>query len=50
MIPIYGDVMRKPEVYLSNADECVDEDGNVVERTQKFLQKFASAVVDFAGK
>ncbi|MGM8872330.1 NADPH-dependent FMN reductase [Psychrobacter sp. 2Y5] len=42
-------VMISPEVYLGNATDSLDEEGQVSERTQKFLQRFVDSFVDFAG-
>lgn len=42
-------VMIAPEVYLGHATDSLDEDGNVSERTQKFLQKFVKALLAFSG-
>lgn len=42
-------MMISPEVYLGRATDSLDEDGNVSERTQKFLQKFVDEFVVFAG-
>lgn len=42
-------MMISPEVYLGNAADSLDEDGNVSERTQKYLQRFVDAFVLFAG-
>ena len=43
-------MMIDPEIYSSRATDSLNEDGSVTERTQKFLQRFASDFVDFAGK
>lgn len=43
-------MMVSPEVYLGHAADSLDADGNVSERTQKFLQKFVDALVVFAGQ
>ena len=41
-------MMISPEVYLSHATDSLDEEGVSSERTQKFLQKFASELAKFA--
>lgn len=45
-----AEMMISPEVYLGHATDSLDEDGQVSERTQKFLQKFVEGFVEFAGK
>ncbi|MGP5495184.1 NADPH-dependent FMN reductase [Psychrobacter celer] len=40
-------MMIRPEVHLSRATDSLNEDGSVSERTQKYLQKFVEAFVDF---
>lgn len=42
-------MMISPEVYLGNATDSLDDEGNVSERTQKYLQRFVDAFVLFAG-
>ncbi|WP_201538604.1 NADPH-dependent FMN reductase [Psychrobacter immobilis] len=42
-------VMISPEVYLGDATDSLDDEGNVSERTQKYLQNFVDAFVLFAG-
>ncbi len=45
-----ANMMVSPEVYLSRAADSLDEEGKVVEGTQKFLQKFVSGFVEFIGE
>ncbi|MEN2750146.1 NAD(P)H-dependent oxidoreductase [Psychrobacter sp. FBL11] len=42
-------MMIRPEVYLGHATDSLDDEGNVSDRTQKFLQKFVNEFVIFAG-
>ena len=42
-------MMVDPEVHLSRATDSLNEDGSVSPRTQKFLQRFVTDFVDFAG-
>lgn len=42
-------MMISPEVYLGHATDSLDDEGNVSERTKKFLQKFVNEFVVFAG-
>lgn len=42
-------MMISPEVYLGNATDSLDDEGNVSERTQKYLQRFVDEFVLFAG-
>ncbi len=42
-------VMIRPEVYLGHATDSLEDNGDVSERTQKFLQKFTTALVAFTG-
>lgn len=43
--------MQQPEAYIGNVMEYLDDSGKVVnESTQKFLQSYADAFVDWIGK
>ena len=42
-------MMIDPEIHLSRATDSLNDDGSVSPRTQKFLQRFVTDFVDFAG-
>ncbi|WP_296404385.1 NAD(P)H-dependent oxidoreductase [Psychrobacter sp.] len=49
MLPFQAPVLMAPEIYLSNAYDALDEQGNFTsERTQKYLKKFVDALIEFA--
>ena len=49
MLPFEAPVLLAPEIYLSNAYDALDDEGNFTnERTQKYLKKFVDALVEFA--
>lgn len=43
-------MMIRPEVYLSRANDSLDEEGKVVPKTQAFLKKFVNGFVEFIGE
>ena len=43
-------MMIAPEIHLSRAIDSLNDDGSVSPRTQKFLQRFVTDFVDFAGQ
>lgn len=43
-------MMINPEIFLSHATDSLDDEGNVIERTQEFLQKFIEAFTEFASE
>ncbi|WP_201586473.1 NADPH-dependent FMN reductase [Psychrobacter jeotgali] len=43
-------MMVSPEVYLGRAAESLDENGQVSERTQKFLKRFVDGFVEYIAK
>lgn len=49
MLLFEAPVLLAPEIYLSNAYDALDNEGNFTnERTQKYLKKFVDALVEFA--
>ena len=42
-------MMIDPEIHLSRATDSLNDDGSVSPRTQKFLQRFVTDFLDFAG-
>ncbi len=43
-------MMISPEVYLSHATDSLDDNGQVVEKTQEFLNKFVNEFTTFVGE